>query len=93
MKRGRSKWEIISDILKVTQEEGKVKKTRIMQRAYLDWRNFQRYFDFLLTEGFIAKCNPDPEYYEITEKGRNLSKRLKDVAAVLDLNGSFGTKK
>jgi predicted transcriptional regulator len=93
MERGRSKWEIISDILKVMQEEGKVKKTRIMQRAYLDWRNFQRYFDLLLVEGFITKCNPNPEHYEITEKGRNLSKRLKDVAVILDLNGSFRTKK
>ena len=93
MERGRSKWEIISDILIVMQEEGKVKKTRIMQRAYLDWRNFQRYFELLLGEGFITKCNPDPEHYEITEKGRNLSLRLKDVAGMLDLNGSFRVKK
>jgi predicted transcriptional regulator len=84
MKRERSKWEVILDILKVIQEEEKVKKTRIMQRAYLDWRNFQRYFDFLLAEGFIAKCNPIPEYYEITENGRNLSEKLKGVAEMLD---------
>lgn len=84
MKKGRSKWDVILDILKVIQEEEKVKKTRIMQRAYLDWRNFQRYFDFLLAEGFIAKCNPIPEYYEITEKGRNLSEKLKGVAEMLD---------
>ena len=84
MKHGRSKWEIIADILKVIQEEEKVKKTRIMQRAYLDWRNFQRYFDFLLAEGFIARCNPIPEYYEITENGRNLSEKLKGVAEMLD---------
>ncbi len=93
MKRERSKWEIISDILQVIHEDGKVKKTRIMQKAYLDWRNFRRYFDFLLAEAFITECNPDPGYYELTEKGRNLSKRLKDVAEVLDLNGSFGAKK
>ncbi len=86
MKRGRSKWEIISDVLQVTHEEGKVKKTRIMQKAYLDWRNFQRYFDFLLTEGFISRCNPDPGYYEITEKGKNLLKRLKSVTGIFDLN-------
>ena len=84
MKRERSKWEVILDILKVIQEEEKVKKTRIMQRAYLDWRNFQRYFDFLLAEGFIARCNPIPEYYEITENGRNLSEKLKGVAEMLD---------
>lgn len=83
VKRDRSKWEVISDILKAVEEEEKVKKTRIMQKAYLDWRNFKRYFDFLLAEGFIAKCNPTPDYYEITEKGRKLSKRLKDVGEML----------
>ncbi len=83
MKRERSKWEVILDILKVIQEEEKVKKTRIMQRAYLDWRNFQRYFDFLLEEGFISKSNPTPDYYEITENGRLLSKKLKDVDEML----------
>lgn len=90
MKRERSKWDVILDILKVIQEEKKVKKTRIMQRAYLDWRNFQRYFDFLLTEGFIAKCNPIPDYYEITENGRHLSEKLKEVAEML---GSSRIKK
>lgn len=48
-----------------------------MYKANLDWRNFQRYFDFLLKDGFIAKCNP--ECYMLTEKGRDFLKRLKDV--------------
>jgi predicted transcriptional regulator len=77
MKKERTRWEIISDILKVTGEEKKPKKTRIMQKANLDGINFQKYLDFLLENGFITKCNPDPEYYEITEKGRNLSAKLK----------------
>jgi predicted transcriptional regulator len=55
----RSRWEISYDILEATSEEekahgGKAKKTRIMQGAHLDWRNFQRYFDFLLEHRFIA---------------------------------------
>ncbi len=83
MKRERSKWEVILDILRVLQEDGKVRKTRIMQRAYLDWRNFQRYFDFLLSEGFISKCNPISDHYEITENGRHLSEKLKEVDEML----------
>jgi predicted transcriptional regulator len=75
--------EIISDILKVTREEKKAKKTRIMRRANLDWINFQRYLDFLLEKGFIAKCNPDTECYEITEIGRNLSEKLKEANEIL----------
>jgi predicted transcriptional regulator len=78
MKKGRCRWEIISDILKATVAEKKLKKTRIMYKANLDWRNFQRYFDFMLKDGFIAKSNPD-ECYALTDKGRDFLKRLKDV--------------
>ena len=83
MKKDRSRWEIILDMLKAIQEENKAKKTRIMQRAYLDWRNFERYLDFLLAEGFIIKCNPDPRY-ELTAKGKELMRRLKEVDELLD---------
>ncbi len=86
----RSRWEIILDILRVIAEEereseGKVKKTRIMQRAYLDWRNFQRYFDFLLEQGFVGKSNSPKEgaNYELTEEGKDLMKRLREVEDIL----------
>jgi predicted transcriptional regulator len=79
----RSRWDIIHDVLNVMQEERKAKKTRIMQRAYLDWRNFQRYFDFLLKEGFITDYNPEDGGYEITEKGKILLKRMKEVYEIL----------
>jgi predicted transcriptional regulator len=79
MKKERSKWEIISDILRVTKEEEKVKKTRIMQKAYLDWRIFDKHFDFLLDEGFIAECK-DPECYVVTENGQNLFKKIQEIS-------------
>lgn len=81
----RSRWEIIEDILIVLMSEERSKKTRIMQKAYLDWRNFQRYFDFLLEEGFMVKCNNpgDEGYYELTERGKELLKRLKNVRDIL----------
>jgi len=84
IRKERNRWEIIRDVLIVTHEEVKAKKTRIMQKACLDWRNFQRYFDFLLVEGFIAEINnPHKGNYEITEKGKILMKRLKEVAEML----------
>ncbi len=82
MRKERNRWDIIKDILIVLQENKKSKKTRIMQRAYLDWRNFQRYFEFLLEEGFMAKC--DPESYELTDKGKELIKRLRQVDDMLN---------
>ncbi len=84
MRKERSRWEIIEDMLKVLLEEKKMKKTRIMQRACLNWRDLQKYFDFLLEESFITECtNPGKGNYEITEKGRELLKRLKNVEEIL----------
>ncbi len=75
----RSKWQIVQDILKIMQEEEKVKKTQIMQKARLDWKTLNRYFDFLLEEDFITKCDSDPACYLLTEKGGLLLDRLNKV--------------
>ncbi len=87
MKTGRNRWEIIRDILKATLDDKKVKKTRILQKAYLDWRTFNRYFDYLLSEGFIEKRNSDDplhdECYLITEKGRDFLRKLKELEEVI----------
>jgi len=86
----RSRWEIILDILRVISEEGRedecaVKKTRVMQKAYLDWRNFQRHFNFLLKQGFVRDSNEPEEGkgYYLTEKGRDLMKQLREVEDIL----------
>jgi predicted transcriptional regulator len=83
-RKERSRFEIIENILKVLTEEKSVKKTRIMQRADLNWRGLQKYFDFLVEENFIAKCNnPETGSYVVTEKGKDLLKRLKNVEEML----------
>ncbi len=84
--RERSKWEIVHDMLKVLTEDNKPKKTRIMQRACLDWRNFQRYFNFLTEENFIVEINNlEKGSYELTEKGYELLNRLKNVDDMIKL--------
>ncbi len=84
VRKERSRWEIIEDMLKVLTEEKAMKKTRIMQRACLNWRDLQKYFDFLIEENFMAECdNPGTGSYAITEKGRELLKRLKNVKEIL----------
>ena len=84
LRKERSRWEVIEDMLAVLTEEKLVKKTRLMQRAYLNWRDFQRYFDLLVEENFIAECdNPGTGSYKITEKGRELLKGLKKVREML----------
>ncbi len=76
--------EIILDILTILSEEKKIKTTRIMQKAHLDWRTFRKDFDSLLEKDFIARCNePEVGCYELTKKGEELLKRLKEVEKLL----------
>jgi len=84
MGKDRSRWEIILDILHVIQKEKKIKKTRLMQKAYLDWRNFKKYFDYLLEENFISESNPDSNNFSLTENGVELLDRLKKVDELLN---------
>jgi len=78
----RSRWEIRLDILTVISKEKGAKKTRIMRRAFLDWQNFQRHFDFLLRHGYIN--NPEVKNcYYLTEKGRALMERIRAVDNIL----------
>jgi predicted transcriptional regulator len=82
--KDRSRWEIILDILHVMKKEKKIKKTRLMQKAYLDWRNFKKYFDYLLEENFISESNPDTGSFSLTENGVELLDRLKKVNELLN---------
>ncbi len=83
----RGKWEIILDVLLCLERDGDSKKTRIMQRSYLDWRSFKKYFNFLIDNGYIEELNDPPEngdeLYGITENGRELLNELKDVKEIL----------
>lgn len=60
------------------------KKTRLMQKAYLDWRNFKKYFYYLIEEDFIRESNPDENLFVLTEKGIELLDLLKKVNELLN---------
>ncbi len=82
----RSRWEIILDTLRGIAEEGGVaKKTRIMQKAYLDWRNFRKYFNFLLENGFIEEVESGgvSSQYRLTDKGKEIMKKLMEIERIL----------
>jgi len=84
----RSKWEIILDMLIAISEEERnrgAKKTRIMQKAYLDWKNFERHFGFLMEHGFVRNVvdSEENKRYELTEKGEELLKKLMELEKML----------
>jgi predicted transcriptional regulator len=78
----RSEWEIILDILSATAKNKNTKKTRIMQSAYLQWKNFDKYFTYLIDKGLVEKKSSD-EDYELTEKGDELLGILNKVNRIL----------
>ncbi len=84
----RSRWEILLDILDVIATmENRAKKTRIMKMAYLDWKNFQRHFGFLIDGGFIVEFD-DPSKgtsYGLTERGKELRSKLKDLELIVSV--------
>ena len=55
-----------------------------MNKAYLDWNNFNRYLDFLLDENYIMRNLEESNVYEITDNGIYLLEKLKDVEAILE---------
>ncbi|MDI9646538.1 MAG: winged helix-turn-helix domain-containing protein [Archaeoglobales archaeon] len=77
----RSRMEIIFEILR-SVESGVDTKTRLMYASNLDWRNFSRYIDYMLKEQLIY-CNSERFY--LTERGRKLLGKLKDVLELLNL--------
>lgn len=77
----RSRTEIIFEILQAL-EAGVNTKTRLMYASNLDWRNFSRYVDYMLKEELIyIKGN----VYHLTEKGRCLLTKLKEISQILRL--------
>ncbi len=79
----RCRFLIIYDLMNAINQDGHTKKTKMMQMAYLDWRNFDKYFNVLIVNGFVEK---NKECYKITEKGRILFERLKVLEGIRDLD-------
>ena len=88
MKMERNRWEIIKVMLKGAKEE-EANSIQIMQKVCLDSGDFQKYFDFLLEEGFISINNSENSCYKLTKNGRNLLKGLEEVCEILPQNSKI----
>ncbi len=80
MRKERNRWLIMNAVLKAIQEE-EAKKTRIMRKADLDWRNFRRYFDFLVEKKLIDRKADG--CYTLNENGRELLEKLQEINGTL----------
>jgi predicted transcriptional regulator len=72
----RGRLDVIADILEASQ--GEVKKTYLMYRCNMSFRQLKYYLDFLLTKELLFKvandCDNDPSLFKITDKGKEFLK-------------------
>ena len=72
MAKKRERLQVIRDILKVTQNNRKIKPTRLLYSSNLSPQMFKDYVDELLEKGFIRPTEEKgKKYFIITEKGNN----------------------
>ncbi|MEM3697161.1 MAG: winged helix-turn-helix domain-containing protein [Candidatus Bathyarchaeia archaeon] len=81
--RRRGEVQILTDILTLSLKE--VKMTHLMYKANLSYSTLHRYLNVALKRDLIRKvCKDDGSVvYCITEKGRLLLERLKDIKYAL----------
>lgn len=82
----RGRLDIIADILNASF--GGVKKTYLMYRCNLSFKQLKHYLDFMLRNGLlraVAVGNGDsnPGLFKITDKGREFLKAYKGLKALM----------
>ena len=80
MSRRRSSIDILHDVLRLC-DNGGVKKTAIMYRANLSYDQLRRYLTVLTRQEIVARN--DAGNYQVTEKGRDILRRVSTVVGVL----------
>ena len=80
----RSNIEIIADMLRVG--ENGAGKTEIMYSANMSYSQIQKYLDYLVNQGFIARVNMDNTMiaYRVTDSGLKLLKAIDTLMALLE---------
>jgi predicted transcriptional regulator len=83
MGRRRGEVQILTDILTLSLKG--VKATHLMYKANLSYSTLRKYLSAALKNGLIRKvCNNDGStVYFITEKGKLVLEKLRDVECVL----------
>lgn len=84
--RHRGRIDIIANILKEAIDGAK--KTQIMYRCNLSFRQLQIYLNLLIEKNFLqvvhAKGSGSIEFFEITGKGTAFLKAYKNISVLLD---------
>lgn len=87
-KKYRSNLSIIVDILNAIKEEGRIGKSRIMQKANLSYDRLEPRIRELLRRGLIEEVVDENKIlYQLTEKGYTFLNEYQKMKAFLDAFG------
>ncbi len=77
--RRRSRMDVISSILEAATNGSK--KTRIMYRATLNFKQMQRYLPLLIRRGLLENVQTDSQrsLYKTTQKGLDFLKKYEEL--------------
>ncbi len=88
MARKRNRLEIIRDILKITNEKGRIPPTRLIHSTNLSPQMFKEYILELTAKGLILeKHEKNKRYFALTKKGVTY---LEEYRAFSNLIENFG---
>lgn len=87
-KKYRSSISIVADILRSIQEEEKIGKTKLMQKANLPTDRMQEKLDELISLGLVSEeSEDDRKFFRLTEKAYNF---LKEYDRTVQFLSAFG---
>ena len=81
----RGRLDIIADMLNASH--GRVKKTYLMYRCNLSFRQLKHYLNFMLKKRLLRVVvqvdDSNPGLFEVTDKGREFLKAYKNLKALM----------
>lgn len=77
----RGRLDIIADILEASRR--KVRKTQLMYRCNLSFKQVEHYLDFLLERKLLCHADGDPCVFKITNKGKRFLQAYKSLLGLM----------
>ncbi|MEM2419744.1 MAG: winged helix-turn-helix domain-containing protein [Candidatus Bathyarchaeia archaeon] len=77
----RSRLDIIANILEASV--GKIKKTQLMYRCNLSFKQAELYLSFLLERKLLCQVDGDAGAFRITEKGKRFLEAYKGLLGLI----------
>lgn len=80
----RNRLEIIKDILKIIQNNHKIKYTPLLRRTNISSSRFKEYYLELLEKGLLKESEGKNKYVILTEKGFRFLEKYQTIVSFID---------